>query len=143
MVTSYKAFNRQNESVQKYFVRKLPGLGSLSYIKRLNAVKLVPLEVRRLHSDLILCYKIVYNLVDIPFNVFFAKDTSCRVNRSTNPNKLYMYFSRTDVLSFCFGRRVICVWNHLPLEITSLPNVNAFKTALHSVNFIKFLRGRL
>jgi len=29
------------------------------------------LETRRLHADLTMCYKIVHNLVDIPFDEFF------------------------------------------------------------------------
>jgi len=44
---------------------------SLSYADHLKAVGLERLELRRLNTDLIMCYKIVYGLVSIPFESFF------------------------------------------------------------------------
>ena len=59
------------ERVQRRFTKRLPGLGKLSYAERLNRLNLSSLELRRLHNDLIWCYKILFGLVDIDPTDFF------------------------------------------------------------------------
>ena len=44
----------------------------LSYDTRLKRLGLDRLELRRLHADLIMCYKMVHKLVSIPFDHFFT-----------------------------------------------------------------------
>jgi len=58
------------ESVQRSFTKRLPGFQKLSYDTRLKRLGLVRLELRRLHADLIMCYKMVHKLVNIPFDHF-------------------------------------------------------------------------
>ena len=48
------------ESVQRLYTRRLPGFESLSYNDRLQKLHLPPLELRRLRSDLLLCYNILH-----------------------------------------------------------------------------------
>jgi len=43
----------------------------LSYDERLQKLGLLRLELRRLHLDLIICYKIVFGLVCVNFSDFF------------------------------------------------------------------------
>lgn len=43
----------------------------LSYETRLRLLALEQLEIRRLHADFTMCYKIVRSLVNIPFDYFF------------------------------------------------------------------------
>ena len=50
------------ERVQRRFIKWLPGLGKLSYAERLNRSNLSSLELRKLHNDLIWCYKILFGL---------------------------------------------------------------------------------
>ena len=59
------------ESVERSFTKRLTGMHSLSYTDRLKALGLERLELRRLHADLIMCYKIVHGFVSIPFESFF------------------------------------------------------------------------
>ena len=59
------------ESVQRSFTKRLPGFLKLSYDTRLKRLGLDRLEIRRLHADLIMCYKMVHKLVNIPFDQFF------------------------------------------------------------------------
>jgi len=59
------------ESVQRSFTKRLPGLHKLSYETRLKRLGLERLEIRRLHADLTMCFKIVHNLVNAPFDQFF------------------------------------------------------------------------
>ena len=54
------------ESVQRKFTKRLPGLHNFLYTDR--RLQLQSLELRRLVTDLIWCYKIVFGHVDIDIN---------------------------------------------------------------------------
>ena len=53
------------ERVQRRFTKRLPGFKEHSYKERLKLLQLPSLELRRLHCDLIWCYKIVFGLVSL------------------------------------------------------------------------------
>ena len=62
------------ERVQRFFTRticKRTGISELSYSDRLHNLGLQSLEYRRIFSDLVLCYKIVYQTVDLKRDDFF------------------------------------------------------------------------
>ena len=59
------------ENVQRRFTKRLPNMKHLSYTKRLVSLELPSLELRRLHADLVYCYKIVFGHVDLKFEDFF------------------------------------------------------------------------
>ena len=59
------------EQVQRRFTKRLLALRDLSYGKRLSVLNLQSLELRRLHFDLIWCYKILFGLVCVNFDEFF------------------------------------------------------------------------
>jgi len=63
-------YTNKLESVQRFFTERLPGFHKLSYDTRLKRLGLDRLELRRLHTDLIMCYKIVNKLVNILFGQF-------------------------------------------------------------------------
>jgi len=48
------------ESEQRRFTKRLPTLKNLSYRDRLKCLNIFSLELRRLHTDLFWCYKIVF-----------------------------------------------------------------------------------
>ena len=48
----------------------------MSYNERLHYLGLPSLELRRLHLDLIYCYKIVFGVVNLNFSDFFKKFSS-------------------------------------------------------------------
>ena len=52
--------------------KRIKGLFVLSYSERLKRLQLDSLCVRRLKSDLIMCYKIINNLVDLDCSGFFV-----------------------------------------------------------------------
>ena len=60
------------EGVVRRYTKRLPGLKSYPYKSRLKRLNLTTLELRRLHIDLVWCYKIVFGLVDVNFDDFFA-----------------------------------------------------------------------
>ena len=54
------------ESVQRLLTSKLPGCENLSYSSRLAKLNLLSLEMRRLHADLLLCFKILHGFTSGP-----------------------------------------------------------------------------
>jgi len=65
------------ESVQHHFTKRLPGFKMLCYHDRLQRLNIPSLEHRRLHTDLIWCYKIVFGMVDLKFDEFFECSPRC------------------------------------------------------------------
>ena len=58
------------ESVHCFFTRKITGLQYTRYAERLRTLGIPSLERRRLHADLIFCYKILNGLVEDPPSVY-------------------------------------------------------------------------
>ena len=77
-----------NEKVQKHIY----SLSRLSYSKRLAALKLEPLELRRLKNDLVMYYKCLNNLVAycLLMSIFVS-----------SINFLRLDLVATDLLLFC------------------------------------------
>jgi len=59
------------EAVQKYFTKRLGGLGHMSYCQRLSILELDRLHLRRIKADLLLCYKMINNLVYVNVATFY------------------------------------------------------------------------
>ena len=53
------------EQVQRRFTKSLRCLDGVAYTDRLQRLNLPSLELRRLHLDLVFCYKIVFGIVHI------------------------------------------------------------------------------
>jgi len=71
------------------------------------------LELRRLHTDLIWCYKIVFGMVDLKFDEFFEWNPRCGIE-DTNINCIKKS-TNTRVRSEYFSERVITAWNGLAI----------------------------
>jgi len=54
---------RRVESVQRKFTKRLPSFHNLSYTTRREKLGLTTLELRRLHFHLVVCNKIVFNVI--------------------------------------------------------------------------------
>jgi len=63
------------EKVQRRFTKRLPGFRNLSYAERRSKLNLTTLELRRLHNDLVMCYKIMFNIIRLEFSNFFTFNT--------------------------------------------------------------------
>ena len=50
------------ENVQRKFTKRLKGLTNVCYVDRLNMVSLESLELRRLHCDVIMLFKILHGI---------------------------------------------------------------------------------
>ena len=97
------------------------------------------LELRRLITDLVLCFKIVHKLIALNFNDFLKFDN----NKVTRGHSLNGYpFCRLDIRLNLFSVRVVKPWNGyvLPESIVTAGSVSAFKCHLKCFNLSKFLK---
>ena len=69
-------FHKDIQCIERFFTRaifKRAGIPYMDYDDRLANLGLQSLEYRRVFYDLVMCYKIYNNLVDLPFESFFTK----------------------------------------------------------------------
>jgi len=124
------------EKVQRRFTKRLPGLKHLTYGQRLKQVSLPSLELRRLHADLIVCYKILFGLVKLSYSDFFTL-SSVTVTRG---HRYKLYIKRSHGLrKHFFAERIVAPWNRLPAEVLDFGSLNRFKRSIKLVDLSKFL----
>ena len=121
--------------------RKWGGLGWLgctqSHRDRLTKLGLCTLEQRRLHLDLLYCYKIVFGLVNVNFDNFFALNTN--TNTRGHKYKLFKPRCTASIRQKFFVDRVINAWNALP-STTNFASLNVFRNSIEKVDFSSFSR---
>ena len=128
------------EHVQRNFTKRLPGLHDIKYNDRLRICKLETLELRRLHTDLIMVYKIVNNLMTINLNGSVKLFNN--VGTRGNTYKLTKNYARLDIRKFFFCNRIVDVWNMLDKETVCSRNLHNFKHKLLLTNLSRYLKGR-
>jgi len=119
------------ERVQHVFTRRLYERCSLPHVEykiRLKELNLESLELRRLKNDLIMCYKILYRLVDVDRDKFFTVIDDNRMRN--NGFKLKLSKFSLDVSKFFFASRVIKPWNNLPRNVVLSKSVDVFRKTL-------------
>ena len=94
------------ENVQRRFTIFVPGLFNVPYLTRLETLNLKSLEERRIINDIIFIFKIIRNLVDLPFNKYFSFNTS---NTRGHSMKLNFNYSRLACRRYYFSTRCIDV----------------------------------
>jgi hypothetical protein len=134
------------ENVQKYFTRsvfKRCFANKAEYLKRLDKLGLETLEYRRLKFDLIMCFKIMRNLVDISMEELFGKQPDT-VNaaqsglRSYHQQKIAIGKTpKQDTRRYFFSERIVLVWNELPSDVISAHNLDTFRSRLNMTDLRK------
>ena len=105
-----------NEKVQRRFIKRLRSLKHMPYSDRLLKLGLPSLELRRLHLDLVYCYKIVFGLVKLHFSDFFEFSVLPTRGHAYKLDKYRCKSVRADFVA-C---RVVNVWNSLQSFLFSL-----------------------
>jgi len=91
------------ENVQRRFTKRLHGLKCYTYQERLKRLSISSLELRLLHADLILTYKILFGHVDLDVNLFeFCSAVSTRGHQF----KLYKRRTNHSARSSFFCERI-------------------------------------
>jgi len=129
------------ESVQRVFTKRLCSMSSMNYDDQLQWLGLERLELRRLHADLITCYKIINNIVAVPFHSSFKFAVS--TNTRGHPLKLMLPESRVNARAHAVPVRVITVWNRLPTYVVLASSLLSFKNSLKNVDLTYTLFGRI
>ena len=128
------------ESVQRLFTRKLSGFDKLPYHVRLDKLQLPTLELRRLYSDLALCYKIFHGEIAGPPERYGLKLANIVSNTRGHDLKLVTDHSRVDARLHYFGVRIAAPWNSLPHETVHASSVVSFKQSVVKLSLSKFLK---
>lgn len=116
------------ESVQRHFTKRLTGMQQLSYVQRLESLGLESLEARRLRSDLVMTFKVIFNLVDVDASQFFVNRRSEKSTRG-HQYRIEVPIFKSECRRGFFSERVITAWNNLPSD-TNFTSLNGFKQAL-------------
>ena len=126
------------ESVQRQFSRSLMGGRDIPYRDRLLTLSLQPLEIRRIHGDLILLARVINGSTSLEFSQFFQLST--RPSRG-HTYKLRTPYARTDTRKYFWCNRVVAPWNALTQESVIRLVGGAHPSALSDFDALPFCRG--
>jgi hypothetical protein len=128
------------ESVQRQFTKRIASISNLSYLERLRILGLEPLELRRLHFDLIQYYKIFNNLTSLNHSDYFMLHHPSAVSRKPDSFLIKPLNKPNYLLTSFFYRSVDC-WNSLPTSVKQSTSLQTFKTKLLTVDLKLYLIG--
>ena len=114
------------------FTKRLPELCNYSYVERLKRLELQSLELRRIHLDLIRCYKIVFQCVNVNMSDSFKLNSYTRTRG--HQYKLYKPSCSHNSTPTFFSQRVLNVWNALP-DSVDFASLNKFKQSILHIDF--------
>ena len=102
-----------------------------SVTQMLAELKWHTLEQRRIHSRLVMLFKIFHGLALVQHNsLSHATNSSTRHSRNTNQYTYTPFQPRTNYFKYSFFPHTVSQWNSLPLNILEAPTVEVFKARL-------------
>ena len=106
----------------------------------LKRLEVQNLELRRLHLDLIWCYKIVFQCVNVNMSDSFELNSYTRTRG--HQYKLYKPSCSHNSRATFFSQRVLNVWNALP-DSVDFASSNKFKQSILHIDWfcVNFLFG--
>ena len=116
------------EKVQKRATRMIPDLRHLPYRNRLEALSLPSLSYRRRRGDMIMCYKIITNKVDINRDNFFTLNKLSTRGHEFKLREDQRFTKQPRCQNFSI--RCIDDWNSLPSQVIRAKSTNEFKNLL-------------
>ena len=108
----------------------------LNYDELMHRLGLPSLQLRRLHLDLIFCYKVDFGLVDVNIDDFFEFNHAA--NTRGHAYKLFKLRSVNNIENN-FAERIVNVWNGLPPSV-SFASLSTFRRAIQKVDFSQFMK---
>ena len=121
------------ENVQRRATKQIPGLAHLSYLERLQLLKIPTLQYRRYRGDTIEMYKLSHGRYDEAATRSFL---NFRANKSGDRNFRGHRFTmckescKKEVRKYSFKCRVTDQWNNLPDALVEASSLNAFNNRL-------------
>ena len=96
-----------------------------------------PLQHRRARNRIIMFYKIINNVVEVPVHhLLQVQNTRTRGSAANNIRQIY---TRVDCYKYSFIPATIILWNNIPPDIRSSPSVDHFRHAIQSVGMSDLL----
>ena len=126
--TGYAEDMRKLERVQRRWTKQVDGLHDLPYSERLRKLNLFSVQGRLVRADLIQYWKILHGKSTIsPEDVFHQP-----LRRGTRGHCLKLYVTRatSNVRQRSFSHRRVAIWNSLPEEVVTAPELSTFKRLL-------------
>ena len=118
------------ESVQRKFTKRIPSMSGLTYYSRLQVLGLESLEIRRLRTDVLLVYRIMFGMVRLNSNEFFTlrnqphlRGHKYVINKQRCSNSRRINF---------FSNRIVNIWNNLPSSTTDFTSFRKFDESLNN-----------
>ena len=112
------SLGRVENSLQKYFTRRISGLKEYSYSERLFILNLESLELRWLYSDLKMYFLIIHKLIDLDYSEFFTVIPGKVATRGHN-FKIMLKKCRLDSSKYSFSNRCVNCWNSLSSDVVN------------------------
>jgi hypothetical protein len=125
------------EAVQRRFTKSIQGFNTFTYNERLSKLGLDSLYCRRLKTDLVMCYKIINNLIDIDSSRYFTL-ASYSATRAMHRYKLFKPRVVSCRDANVYKNRVVDQWNRLTPDIVNAPTVESFKYRLKGYDFAQY-----
>ena len=119
---------RKLERVQRRWTKRVEGLRDLSYAERLSELRLFSIQGRLTRADLIQYWKIFHGKSCIKAPSMFAQSQSSATRG--HPLKIVVSRANTDVRQRFFSQRGVNMWNSLPAEVVTAPDLQSFKRGL-------------
>ena len=119
---------RKLERVQRRWTKRIEGLRDLSYAERLGELGLYSVQGRLTRADLIQYWKIFHGNSCITARSMFAQSQTL----VTRGHSLKITVSRAsiDVRQRFFSQRCVNLWNSLPEDVVTAPDLRSFKRGL-------------
>ena len=121
------------ENVQRRASKRIPGLGKMSYKRRLKKLKMPSVAYRRLRGDVIEVYKMVNNLYDKGINNLIQRYDTVTTNPGRtrgHKDKIYVKKPNTELRKNTFLCRVVDIWNCSSAQVVASKTLNTFKNRL-------------
>ena len=124
------------ESAQRFFTKKIflrANLPFTSYEDRLFKLDMQSLETRRIKADILMTYKMIHGIINLPFNDFFKFYQSPYLTRRHKYCLVAKVINTNFEKSF-YSNRIVQIWNKLPKDVAECDSLNLFKSRLLKLN---------
>ena len=125
--TSKKEISRI-EAVQRRFTKRISGMFGLPYYARLKSLNLESLEMRRIRTDLLTVYKLLFGLLNTNSEVFFTLRAHAHLRG--HPYALEKQRCTSSIRQSFFCNRIVNIWNNLPRDTTDFSSFQRFRRSL-------------
>ena len=101
-----------------------------------NQLGLRTLEQRRADARVIMLFKIIHGMVEIPLPQYFEQPS--RMTRHSHPLGLRQIHTSGNYYKYCFFPAAVVYWNRLPCSVVTLPTLGTFSVAVRSLDHPMF-----